>query len=325
MKSRAAFCMVLAGLLLAVNVKSASASLASSLYFGKVNTLTDISESFAVETSSGAPLLSTDTIGVGDTIVGIANITTNVTGPILNVSGQLDFVFAYKITAVGSAAAQYADVAYSLAADPTLLKQYLPAFAANISNNDAIAVLANGSAPTGSVGSVTNLDSASAFAVLNGTSQAGYPAGYSLDAAAGIIQPGDYIAAELENFSATPTNAITVASLIAQGSGTPIGNDAGGFTVDYSPGLAFVAGSQITQTFPTIGNTPAEGSKNLFQAGFNAQLYVPNDPNLGWDFQDNTHVLLDPLAIPEPASIVVWSVLIAGASWIGMRVRRQGK
>ena len=92
----ALFCTVVAGLLLAANVRPASASLASNLVQGS-NEIKDNSVSLVVN-SSGGP--TSGPIVAGDIIEGIININNNITSG-LPVNGALDVVFAFQIEAVG--------------------------------------------------------------------------------------------------------------------------------------------------------------------------------------------------------------------------------
>jgi hypothetical protein len=144
----------------------------------------------------------------------------------------------------------------------------------------------------------------------------------TLDIIGGLSEPGDFFAYETPKFRL----------------GDPVGNIAVIPTVGESFTVAtFDAGLSVVQsfmgpavTFNDVTGTPWElvvssgtsfGAKNLNNGNFNT-----NDPNfpLGTDggFGDKANFALNATVAPEPASVVVWTLLACGTCGV-IRFRRR--
>ena len=244
-------------------------------------------------------------IVTGDVIEGVINIYNNKSSSAPFVSGALDVVFAFQVTAIGTLG-QYGvaqtNYPFTLSNAPsgTLAKLLTGSQFSLLSTTlkgDSFAVVS--SATTGDITSLASTGSSSAFAAIN--------AGFAFDAAGQI---GAFDQASI-NGDTVPTTA-----------GNTAGTEQGSLFFNYSPGAIFVADVVESELFPVSSGTTASASN---QIGFTSQLAVPTGAQVanGWSYQDSSQIYLDAIVTPEPASIVVWSMLAASASWIAIRARRK--
>ena len=98
MRVRVLFWMVVVGLLLAANVRSAVSGTLGSNLVGGINELKD--NSVALVTLSDGTTPATGPLEVGDVIEGIINIYNNTTSG-QPVNGALDIAFAFQVTGLG--------------------------------------------------------------------------------------------------------------------------------------------------------------------------------------------------------------------------------
>ena len=102
-----------------------------------------------------------------------------------------------------------------------------------------------------------------------------------------------------------------------------MGTEQGSLAVDYvlpASGVTFLPNVVEGELLSPFGSATND-------IGFTSQLAVAtqNQLNAGWAYQDSSQIYVDVNLVPEPASLVVWSLLIAGVCWQGLRVRRQRK
>jgi hypothetical protein len=314
MKSRSLVCLVLGGLLLASSAGPASASLIANLTNG-LNVFQDNSVSYITD-SAGAPIGSTTPIAVGDVIQGVVNLSQNNT-TIAKVSGELDIVFAFQISSIGAeiSGSPYSQLPVVVTADGTALTKSLTgAQYAPLSASSAFAIVSNSAS-----GNVTQNPVATTYSLLNSS--------FALDAY-GNLSGGtsNFIQAFLADVNGTGSfTSGAVAGLI--GTTTLVGNEAGAFTVvSNTPGLSFAPLAPVT----TLFNSSSGSGGSLIHADgtFTSNLQPPTTAQAldGWEVSDQSYVTLDAvIPIPEPASIIVWSFLVAGVGFLGIRLRRQRK
>jgi len=133
---------------------------------------------------------------------------------------------------------------------------------------------------------------------------------WTLDASYGIVKSTDFIQSALvdENGDGKITYASEYTALT--GTGAQTGSDAGGFSV-----IINNVGPLIPVSFVDLYTNPQSADVGLLPS---TQLVagVQEEVDNGWAFADNAFAKLNPT--PEPASVVVWSVLaivVGFCSW----------
>jgi hypothetical protein len=275
------------------------------------------------DNSVAVRVLDADTSGtvtVGDIVVGIIRLVTNTTDniQISNTIGELDVLFSAEFTSGPTApVALLGGLHFTVGpVDPAgatgfSIEEMLSSFPAASFPSSASTVFAVLGDPSPAA-DVTQGTLAAALAAFNSGSHA-------LDMTGGFSSLTDFFEIELRDLNGD--GVISALEYAAQSSGNQVGVEAGGFTVLSSPGLP--AGSLFLPVSVTdlAGTTTTSHDVGLPSTA----LLRPNATELGngWEFADQAIVKINVQAIPEPASLLVWSVIVVTASGFGIRRRRR--
>jgi hypothetical protein len=293
--------------------------------------LQDNSTSAAFD-STGAPLSATTPLGVGDIVTGVLRITQSNTGgaPTLDANQQLVILFSAKIIQKTVSGGAGGTTLYDLGPVPAsagtgksiqeLLTSGVSQFPKltngvnTFSDNTIFALLESQPNPVNPTAVSLTTD----LAAFKSASQ------YKLDLTGGLIANTDFFQATLKNLGSatgpTPGKLLGLGTAGYLNGITNIGSDSGGFTMILNPLGLTIAHNVITTQEDGVTEVSA-------QIGFTAAL-IRADPtafNNGYQIRDQTFIAVNtsPAAVPEPGSLILFSVGLAGMGAAALRRRKK--
>ena len=301
MRVRVLFWMVVVGLLLAANVRSAVSGTLGSNLVGGINELKD--NSVALVTLSDGTTPATGPLVAGDVVEGIVNIYDNITSG-LPVNGALDVAFAFQIEAVGvsggsGVAGNQIPLVVGNAPAGTLAKLLTGSNYTVLATSQSADSYAFVSSPVpGDITlTATNSSAASAFADLSQN--------FTLQAS-GSIGAFDQAYVSTTVIPTTP--------------GGSVGTEQGSLAVDY-----VLPGSGV-QFLPNIleGELLSPFGSATNDIGFTSQLAVATSNQLGagWNYQDSSQITVD-VIVPEPTTLALLGTGLAGLGAVYLRRKRR--
>jgi hypothetical protein len=305
--------------------------LSSLLTVPGLNVLQDNSSSTAF-TSTGGAHDPNASIGVGDIVVGVLRITqSNTNGVTLAANQQLSILFSAQVTGVTNGPTTSL---YTLGATPAssglsidqLLSGGTSQFATGTFSSKTIFAVLESSGNSNNVSQNSLTTNLAAFKSA---------ATYMLDFTGGLVNTGatdtNFFEATLKNLGTatgpTPNQLLgkntSGMNLPGQPDGTTgLGTDSGGFATILNP-----AGVNLTPDGVTASHEDGITTA-LADLGFSASLTrvdPPAEAN-GYVFRDNTFISLNlasTTAVPEPSSMVLFSLALAGMGAAALRRRKK--
>jgi len=323
MKTRTLLCILFGSLVTLGGSRLAHASLINNVVSGVINSFQDNSVSFI--TNSTGTIQPFGTLPVaGDLLAGIVWINSNNELP-GGLNGSLAVVFAFQFTSVtggpgnqftlGNApAGTLVGQTFTTTGGSTFKLLGGSQFSSLTGSSDSVAIITNPNVtPNGS--KLYQLSVTSAFSTINSN-----PAttGYGLDAG-GLITASDFLQSTLNPLAInTPGAQLGTENGILHATPVPAESN-----------LVLLPAIATSNVFTLPGENPI-----YTQGTFNpATLYNDNiaftsnlvaagsaDETNGWDITDTSTFSVDPLVlpVPEPASVVIWSLVLA----VGLGVAR---
>jgi len=323
MKTRTLLCILFGSLVTLGGPRLTHASLVNNVVTGVINSFQDNSVSFFANSTGTLKAFGTPPV-VGDILAGIVWINSNNELP-GGLNGSLAVVFAFDFTSVsgnqytlGNAPAGTLTSQQFTTLGGSTFKLLSGSQFSSLPAADSIAIITNPNlTPNGS--KLYQLSVTNAFSTINSN-----PAttGYSLDAG-GLISSSDFLQSTLNGAIGTPgaqvgtENGILHATPVASESNLVLLPAIATSNVFTLPGENPLY-SQGTFSPSTLYNDNVAFTSNLVAAG-------SADETNGWDVTDTSTFSVDPLVlpVPEPASVVIWALVLAvglGVAWVRGRL-----